>query len=153
MAVEEVEKLLPHAAPMIFISEVENVDVEAGTLRAKITIKPSDIMYREDIKGVPSCAALEYMAQAIGCFVGYHDRQKNIEPSVGFVLGTRKLAVHIPVFAVNETYFIDVKAVFCDESIASFDCIIYKDEKAVAEATVNAFRPTDIKEFMELTHE
>ena len=151
---EQVEQLLPHSPPMVFISDIENVDLEAGTLRAKISIKPTDIMYQESLKGVPSCAAIEYMAQAIGCFVGYSDQLKGInEPSIGFVLGTRKLSVFIPVFAVNETYYIDIKIAFCDESIASFDCIIYKDDKIVAEATLNAFRPTDIKEFMEVTHD
>lgn len=144
-----IEELLPHASPMILISDVEKIDLTDGKLTAKVIIKPTDIMYQENLNGVPSYAALEYMAQAIGCFVGYHDLKQNKKPGVGFVLGSRKLSVYEPVFLNNEVYFLDISMVFCDESLASFDCVMYKDKKTMAEATINAYRPNDIKEFME----
>ena len=144
-----VEKLLPHKPPMIFISDIEKIDLNKGKLTAKVIIKPTDIMYQESLGGVPSYAALEYMAQAIGCFVGYNDLKTNKTPSVGFVLGSRNLSVYEPVFLNNEVYFLDISMVFCDESLASFDCVMYKDKKAVAEANINAYRPDNVKEFME----
>jgi len=143
------DKLLPHEEPMIFISNVEKVDLAKGTLTAKIIIKPTDIMYQESLGGVPSYAALEYMAQAIGCFVGYNDLEKNKKPGIGFVLGSRKLSVYEPVFLNNEVYLLDISMVFCDESLASFDCVMYKDKKTIAEATINAYRPENSQEFME----
>jgi len=144
-----VSQLLPHEPPMIFIKDVEKIDLKEGKLTAKVVIQPTDIMYQESLGGVPSYAALEYMAQAIGCFVGYNDLEKNKKPGIGFVLGSRKLSVYEPVFLNNEVYLLDISMVFCDESLASFDCVMYKDKKTVAEATINAYRPDNIKEFME----
>ena len=142
-------ELLPHRPPMIVISAVEAVDIDDGTLTARVDVHQEDILYQESFGGVPSYAAIEYMAQAIGCFVGYYDLSQGKKPGVGFVLGTRKLEVLAPVLKKGESYLIDVKSLFCDETIASFDCKIKnKDNNLVATAILNAYRPDDIEHFM-----
>lgn len=143
------QELLPHEKPMIFISAVEDVDVENGMLRARSDITQNDIMYESSIDGVPSYAAIEYMAQTIGCYVGYYDLEHNRKPGVGFVLGTRKLKVFEPCFKCGQSYFIDVKALFHDQQMASFDCqITDKNGNVFANAILNAYRPDDIEHFM-----
>ncbi|MFQ6703613.1 MAG: hypothetical protein ACLRFP_00845 [Alphaproteobacteria bacterium] len=43
---------------------------------------------------------------------------------------------------------------FCDQNIASFDCkIVDEDNNVVAAGALNAFRPDDIKQFMESNNE
>ncbi len=143
------QELLPHEKPMIFISAVEAVNVDEGTLLARINISQNDIMYQSSIDGVPSYAAIEYMAQTIGCFVGYYDLAHGRKPGVGFVLGTRKLKVFKSFFKRNESYFIDIKALFHDQQMASFDCqITDKDGNEFANSILNAYRPDDIEHFM-----
>ena len=145
-----IEELLPHRSPMIFISAVDSVDLDGGHLVARFEVKESDIAYQHELNGIPTYASLEYMAQAIGCFVGIYDRthHPDKEPGVGFVLGTRKLSVKNPVFHVGQTYFVDIKLLFFEESIASFECIIYNaDKQEISQAIVNAYRPDNIETF------
>lgn len=151
MIEHDMEKILPHRTPMIFISDVRKCSLEENNLIAEADIKSSDILYQDNIKGVPAYAALEYMAQAIGCFIGHYDllQDPEAEPGVGFVIGTRKLKTYLPVFKVNNRYYISVKSIFFDDTIASFDCKMYDNEDNIAaEAILNAYRPTDIETFM-----
>lgn len=145
-------ELLPHKKPMIFISDVRSFDAQNGTLVAHSRIQETDILYQPSIGGVPVYASLEYMAQAIGCFVGLYDLEQNPDkkPGVGFVLGSRKLKILAPVFALGEDLLIKISLLFFDESIASFDCAIYneKTNEEVASAIINAYRPENINDFI-----
>lgn len=147
-----ISELLPQRPPMQFITAIESVDFDAGNLVARVDVTPQDLLYMSDINGVPSWAALEYMAQSIGCFIGCQDRHNNPSgaPAVGFVLGSRKLSVNVPTFNVDESYYIHVSALFCDSNIASFECTIYnQNNESVANGALNVYRPDDIKKFME----
>ena len=145
-------ELLPHKDPMIFISDVRSADLNKGTLTAHSKICQTDVLYQSDLGGVPGYAALEYMAQAIGCFVGLYDLEHSPDkqPGVGFVLGTRKMKVKKPVLNLDEDFLIDISVVFVDENVASFDCVMYneKTKEEVANALVNAYRPENIDTFM-----
>ena len=150
------EKILPHRSPMILIDAVESVDFDAGELVARVDVKESDILFQADINGVPSWVALEYMAQAIGCFVGLFDMHNKTGSgaAVGFVLGSRCMNVHVPVLESGKSYFVRVSSQFNDANIASFDCVMYNDEnQPVADAALNVFRPDNIQEFMREMHE
>lgn len=148
----KISDLLPQRPPMQFITAVDSVDFDAEKLVARVDVTHDDLLYMADIDGVPSWVALEYMAQSIGCFIGIMDRQKDPTgtPAVGFVLGSRRISVNVPVFNVDESYFIHVSGLFCDTNIASFECVIYnQNQEKVAEGTLNVYRPDDIKKFME----
>lgn len=151
-----ISDLLPHRPPMQLITAVESVDFDNQTLVARVDITPDDIMYDENIGGVPSWISLEYMAQAIGCFIGAadHERDPESKPVVGFVLGSRKLTVDIPTYLVGQSYFVHVSSLFFDKNIANFDCQIYNsDNNLVASGAINVFRPDDIQTFMENQYE
>lgn len=144
-------ELLPHRSPMIFLTAIESVDMVKGTLTARVDVTSRDMMFDPDLGGVPIFATVEYMAQAVGCFVGYTDLSQNPPrtPGVGFVLGSRKLSFAQNVLKPGESYFVRVNLLFFDENIASFDCLVYNAaNETVASGILNAYRPDDIKEFM-----
>jgi len=145
-------ELLPHKDPMIFISDIRSFDLKNGFLIAHVKIKQSDILFQSNIGGVPSYAALEYMAQSVGCFVGLYDLEKNPnnKPAVGFVLGSRRLQINVPVFKLDEDYLVKVNMLFCDETIASFECLMYNEntDEQVASAIVNVYRPESVSAFI-----
>ena len=152
----DLTKIIPQRAPMIFLSDVESFDFGAAELVARVDIRDTDLLFDKNLNGVPSWAALEFMAQSIACYVGLEDLHKKPDaaPAVGFVLGSRKISVSAPVFLVNKSYFVHVKSLFCDSNIASFDCeIIDEDKNIIANGALNAFRPDDITEFMETKNE
>lgn len=151
-----ISDLLPHRPPMQLITDIESVDFDAQKLIARVDITTNDLMYDENIGGVPSWISLEYMAQAIGCFIGAADRAKdpNSVPGVGFVLGSRRLSVNIPAYIAGQSYFVHVCGLFCDKNIANFDCEIYNSENnLVASGAINVFRPDDIQQFMDERNE
>ena len=151
-----ISDLLPHRVPMQFITDIESVDFDSQKLVARVDITTDDLMYDKNIGGVPSWISLEYMAQAVGCFIGAADRAQdpNSKPMVGFVLGSRKLSVNIPTYVAGQSYFVHVHGTFCDKNIANFDCEIYNSENnLMASGSINVFRPDDIKQFMDARNE
>ncbi|MBR4597724.1 MAG: hypothetical protein IKO42_04940 [Opitutales bacterium] len=142
----EIEELLPHAKPMVVLNEVGELDMENSSASARFTVGKNDVLFEEDLNGVAAHFALEYMAQAIGVFVGLWGkaRDPNFKQEIGFVLGTRKMQLNVPVFCEGKTYLVEAKKVFFDSEMASFDCAIFDENKNLcASATVNAFKPND----------
>ena len=152
----DLTKLIPQRSPMIFLSNVDEFDYENQTLVARVDVRDTDLMFDKNLGGIPSCASLEFMAQSVACYIGLSDLHDNpnAKPVVGFVLGSRKISVLTPVYLVNHSYFVHVKSMFCDNNIASFDCQIFdKNKNLVSSGALNAFRPDDIKKFMENNNE
>lgn len=131
---------LPHEPPMVMIEGAE--DIAEGEAAARAIVSPLGMFFEPRLDGVPSCAALEYMAQTMAFAVGARRRRRQQEPKVGFVLGSRKLEVSIPVFRRDENYRIHVRCEYTDEEFASFDCEITESTgKIVARGRLTAFQP------------
>ena len=143
--------LLPQKAPMAFITAIEAVDFDNQKMITRVDVKDTDLLFQKNINGVPSCAALEYMAQSIACYIGAQDIHitGQTKAAAGFIMGSRDLHITISKFNVNESYYVNVQSLFCDNTIASFECVIYDSKNnVVAKANLNAFRPDDINDFM-----
>lgn len=151
-----ISDLIPQRPPMQFITDIESFDLSTNTLIARIDVCDKDLLYDANIGGIPSWISLEYMAQAIACFIGISDLNESptSKPAVGFILGSRKLSVNIQTYLVNQSYFVHVSSSFCDKNIANFECQIYNQENnLVASGVLNVFRPDDIQQFMDNRHE
>jgi len=143
----DLEKLLPHRAPMILIDGVESFDAAEKQVAAKVTIGPGQLFF--DGEGVPAWVAIEYMAQTAAALVGLNDRAMGSEPRMGFLLGTRRLDLLLDRFAAGETYRITAKCAFEDAEAAAFECAIADSTGAVvAKASLNAYRPPDVATFL-----
>ena len=143
------EDLLPHRPPMVLIDAVESFDAESKSLVARVTIDENQLFYAEG--GVPNWVAIEYMAQAAAALVGVHDKHLAPDRPVrpGLMLGTRRLDLRLARFEAGKTYRVVAENVFNDADAASFACRI-EDEagETVAAATLNAYRPPDMEQFM-----
>ena len=134
-------ELLPHAAPMILLSGYGEQEREES-VTAFVDVGKASPFYEQALGGVPSCVALEYMAQAMALLVGLRDRRRGQRPRIGFVLGSRRLETRIPCFRDGERYRIAVTCTYEDESFGSFDCMIADGRgETVATATLTAFQP------------
>lgn len=134
-------ELLPHAAPMILLSDYEEPTAEDSVL-AFVDVGKASPFYEQSLGGVPACVALEYMAQTMALLVGLSRRRKGLKPQLGFVLGSRKLETRLPFFCDGERYRISATCTYEDESFGSFDCVIAdRDGKEVARGTLTAFQP------------
>ena len=134
---------LPHRSPMILLAELISVDVP-GVASAVADTSPSCIFYDPELKGVPACAALEYMAQTMALAVGAEHWRRGEAPKVGFVLGTRRMEVKVATFESGKRYVANAKCVYDDEEFASFDCsIVDPDGATVAAALFTAYQPPE----------
>ena len=134
-------ELLPHAEPMILLSGYEEQEREES-VTAFVDVGRESPFYEQTLGGVPSCVALEYMAQTMALLVGLRDRRRGQKPRIGFVLGSRKLETKIPCFRDGERYRISATCAYEDESFGSFDCTIADGRgELVATATMTAFQP------------
>ena len=147
-------ELLPQAAPMILLSGYEE-PTEEKVAEAFVDVDEKAPFFEPELDGVPSCVALEYMAQTMALLTGFFRRRRGLGPRVGFVLGSRKLTVSVPCFRRGERYRVRAECVYQDEEFGSFDCEIRDPSGAVvASGSVTAFQPGDdlteekLKEYM-----
>ncbi len=143
------DELIPHRPPMRLIDEVESFDAERKRLVARVTISDRQLFFSEG--GVPSWAAIEYMAQTAAALVGCYD--KHVSPGrsarPGLLLGARKMALDLDRFEDGKTYRVTAENEFCDSDAAAFACEIEdEDGKVVATANLNAYRPPDFTDFL-----
>ncbi len=117
---------------------------EDGAVDAFIDVSADSPFFDASAGGVPGCVALEYMAQTMALCTGLHRRRRGLGPKLGFVLGSRRLEIGIPVFAPGSRYRVHVSCIYTDESFGSFDCEISDPSGAtVARAQMTAFQPED----------
>lgn len=135
--------LLPQKPPMQLLTGYEPASFDGKHLTAFVTITKDDLFFDETLDGTPPTTALEYMAQAIACFVGLNDRTAGKEPGIGFILGTRKLSCSISAFRTGVRYDILCTLLFTDENFGSFECEMREGTSMVATAIINVFRPDE----------
>lgn len=134
-------ELLPHKPPMILLTGQEASDAD-GEAVGFVDIGRDSPFFEPALNGVPSCVALEYMAQAMALCVGLHRRRRGLPPQLGFVLGSRRMETATPCFREGARYRVTAMCVYQDESFGSFDCrIVDADGVVVARATLSAFQP------------
>ena len=135
------DDLIPHRPPMRLLDEVLSVDLASETLVAAFTA-------RRD--WCANWVAIELMAQAAAALAGAADRAEGRDgpPRPGFLLGTRRLTLDLPAFTVGRRYTVRAQSVFRDAESASFDCAVLDGARTVASATLNAYRPPDVRAFL-----
>lgn len=141
---DEIVELIPHRPPMLLINHIVSVDARSSSTLVLINSEAS--FYREG-KGVPSWVGLEYMGQTAALIGGYQQREGMIEPSLGFLLGTRSFSAETDFFKPDSVLRIN-----CQEknlvggNLANFDCTIaYQEEQTdediiIAKASLSVFR-------------
>lgn len=139
-----VDELVPHSGKMSLLSGITGYGEDWLSAVVNVT---SDSMFAND-QGVPAWVGLEYMAQAIGAFAGLQERLKGEEPKVGFLLGTRKFNVDVPVFVVGSSIHVKVtKNMQAENGLCAFDCELSGDG-FLSQASLNIFQPEDANQFL-----
>ncbi|MCL1050031.1 hotdog family protein [Shewanella abyssi] len=147
LASQNVEQFIPHRQPMVLISNL--LEYETDNLLTQTKISVTSPYFDDKLQGVPNYVGIEYMAQSIAALAGVEAHLREDIIRVGFLLGTRKLKMHIPHFKAGETYQTKVTRLYQEESgLAVFDCKIMHHQRVVAEANVNVFQPQDTSAYI-----
>ncbi|GAB4354783.1 MAG: hotdog family protein [Methylohalobius crimeensis] len=137
--------LLPQSGDMLLLDRLLEVTDEAAT--AALTVR-DDHLFSLPVGSVPAWVGLEYMAQAVAAWSGYHCRRRGEPIRPGLLLGTRRFDLETAGFACGSTLTVRGERVFeAANDMCVFDCLI-EDSKPVARARLNVLLPPDLKPFL-----
>ncbi|MGI2170101.1 hotdog family protein [Shewanella sp. MF05960] len=143
----DISEFVPHRAPMILIDKL--LEHQPDTLLTAIHISEASAYFDNTINGVPNYVGIEYMAQSIAALAGVEAKLKGDKVRVGFLLGSRKLQMHIGHFILGQTYHTKVSRLYQEPSgLAVFDCQIFHQNHVVASANVNVFQPLNTQAYI-----
>ena len=141
----DIAQIVPHAATMCLLDRALAGDKE--TIACEVEIRPTSLF--NDGAGVGAWVGVEYMAQTVAAWAGWHSRTHGAEPKVGFLLGTRCYNCSQPLFKTGEILRIEARREFqADNGLGQFDCRILIAGNVVATAALTVFEPADADEFL-----
>lgn len=131
-------ELIPHREPMLLIDRV--LHVAADSASAEVHIHSGSSFFLAPF-GVPAWIGLEYMGQTAALIAGHQLQQGLTKPHLGFLLGTRQYAIHIPWFADGDLLQVSCKeAAVNGDQLAQFNCEISRNGELCATAKLTVFR-------------
>lgn len=133
---------------MILLDRVASVSAE--NLEAEVVIRPG-IPFNNGA-GVGAWVGVEYMAQAIAAWAGYHARLRGESVKIGFLLGSRRYECATPEFANGMRLKVAVKLLLqAENGLGSFECAISdtSTQQELARATVSVFQPHDATQYLQ----
>ena len=141
------EHLLPHRAPMILIDRLLEASEQGATCEVTITARSLFL----EAAGVPAFVGIEYMAQSIAAYGGYHSYQAGEPIGVGLLLGTRHLTSSCPFFALDQRLHIQVTHVWGKHELLRFQSTITcaSTGTLLQQAELNVFKPQTVSSYLE----
>ncbi|WP_444883328.1 ApeP family dehydratase [Microbulbifer sp. PSTR4-B] len=138
------EELVPHSGNMSLLDEVVSVDEEQ--LLAKLRVRDDGIFSRNG--RVPAYVGIEYMAQSIAAFSGYHAKERGEEVRLGFLLGTRKFVSNVESYRCGDELTIEVQRLLqAENGMATFECVI-KGPSIEQSARLNVYQPDNVEQYL-----
>jgi len=131
--------LLPHQAPMILIQKL--IQVNESSVHCQVKIDANNLFFDGQLAAVPSWVGIEFLAQTISAWAGYHAYLENRTPPVGFLLGSRRYKTNCDVFAENMLLDLYAEQLMENEGMSAFACRIECRGKELITAQVNVFVP------------
>nr|WP_297459860.1 hypothetical protein [uncultured Halomonas sp.] len=108
---------VPQTQGMCLLERI--VAVDDDTLSAEITPSAADIFATAE--GIPGWVGLEWLAQAIAAWAGWHGARRGEPPAPGFLIGTRRFTTVQDRFAFGETVRATIRLDFrADNGLGQF---------------------------------
>lgn len=139
----DVSELLPHEAPMILIDKV--LDVTELSIHTQLTITDSGLFFDQQMNAVPAWVGIEFMAQTIAAWSGYHATQQGLSVPIGFLLGSRRYMTECSEFVLGDVLDIYAEQLMENEGMAAFSCTIKCNGQELASSQLNVFAPSQDK--------
>lgn len=137
-----VASVLPQKPPMVLLDEIVAHDATSTTCRVRIR---RGAPFADERGDVPSYVALEYMAQTAAAHSGLASRAQGTPIRLGFLLGSRRIELHVERFLAGQELDIVARQVWSDGELGSFACTVrdVAGSATLAECVLNALSPRD----------
>lgn len=142
----DIESVLPHRDSLRLIDRV--IEWQSESIVVEVDVPGQGLFSRAD--GVPAWVGVEYMAQAIAAWAGCRARQAGGEPSIGFLLGTRRYQSAWTHFPAGTLLRVEaIRELLGDNGLGMFACRIEANGDEIASANVSVFEPPDAMAYLE----
>ncbi|KRG46016.1 dehydratase [Stenotrophomonas panacihumi] len=142
----DIEQFIPHRGMMRLVDRVLACGEEDIVTEVRV---PADALFG-DASGVPAWMGVEYMAQTVAAWAGHRARARGEEPSIGFLLGTRRYQAHTPRFDAGALLRVEAHCeLMGDNGLGMFACRIVLGEAVLATANISVFEPPDAAAYLE----
>ena len=133
-----VDELLPHRAPMILLDRVVQFSDDGIECVVKTIGTPFVSQDTVDI-----IVATEWMAQAVGAFVGAGRQAKGEKPRIGFIIGSRRVDFHVDRVAADTELRVHASPVWIDRGNGNFRCRVEElsTGRVLAEGSLTVHEP------------
>ena len=121
---------------MVLLDRV--VEFQEDALIAELVVRNDGLLGTE--KEVPAWAGIEYMAQAIGAYVGIKSKLAGQPITLGYLLGTRRYVSNVAGIAVGSVLSVHIKKIIQDDKLGVFDCKISGNGIEIS-ANLNVYQP------------
>lgn len=140
-----IETLLPQSKRMVLVDDV--VEVGDEHIVVELTVRDDGLFSQAD-QTVPAWVGLEYMAQSVAAFSGYHRRCRGEAIGLGFLLGTRHYQCSVGSFPCGSRLLIRAeKVIEAANEMSVFDCSLEGDG-IQASSKLNVLLPKDSQKFL-----
>ncbi|MEO8062543.1 MAG: hypothetical protein ABI821_07325 [Pseudomonadota bacterium] len=140
-----VEELVPHRGAMSLLESIDEYGED--WLRASLTTGPAGTF--ADAHGIPGWVGIEYMAQAAAAFGGIEQAQRGERASIGLLIGSRYYRCMLETIPFGTRLIVEARLALRDEEdFAAYNCTLSAHGQRIAECTLKAYRPRDIRQFL-----
>ena len=142
----DIERVVPHRGTMRLVDRLVAWDEDSVAVELRV---PHEGPFSH-AEGVPAWVGVEYMAQAIAAWAGCRARSAGREPSIGFLLGTRRYEAQCTYFRSGARLRVEARCELLGENgLGMFACRIMQGEDVLAVANVSVFEPNDAVAYLE----
>ncbi|RTZ17717.1 3-hydroxydecanoyl-ACP dehydratase [Vibrio aquaticus] len=139
----DIAQLLPHDEPMILIDRA--LDIQSDSIHCQVEIGAKNPFFNQQSQTLPAYVGIEFMAQSVAAWSGYHALQKGSEPPIGFLLGSRRYSAHCDSFNNGQLLDIYAEKMMEDNGMAVFTARIEFEQQIVASCQLNVYVPSEEK--------
>ncbi len=135
--------LLPHDTPLALVDKL--IDVQELSIHCQVIISDKNVFFNHETNTIPAWVGIEFMAQTIAGWSGYHAWEKGNKSPIGFLLGSRKYKAECSEFQQGDTLDIFAEQILENNGMAVFSCYIECNGQQIASSQLNVFVPTEEK--------
>ncbi|PQJ88724.1 hotdog family protein [Aliivibrio sifiae] len=135
--------LLPHDTPLALVDKL--IDVQELSIHCQVIISDKNVFFNHETNTIPAWVGIEFMAQSVAGWSGYHAWKKGNKSPIGFLLGSRKYKAECSEFQQGDTLDIFAEQILENNGMAVFSCYIECNSQQIASSQLNVFVPTEEK--------
>ncbi|QXC56008.1 hotdog family protein [Vibrio mimicus] len=139
----DIASLLPHDAPMILIDRI--MEVFPTRIHCQVDVGEHNLFFSADSQSIPAYIGIEFMAQSIAAWSGYHARKNGALPPIGFLLGCRRYHTQCHVFPQGQTLDVFAEKILEEGGMAVFSGHIEHAGHTLAQCQFNVYLPNEEK--------